>query len=235
MPGGVGGDVIKAFYFSKDYPDSKTIAITSVLIDRVLGLYSMVIFALVSMTYDLAHIEKIPTLHNLFFAVMALFLGFTLALSLLFSIQLYNTGKLHSLLRNFPFSDKLLKLYESFHLYGQEGRTVLKSILLSLMSQFVAIFFLFFVAQAIGFKDISLQTFLIVAPIGFMATAIPISPAGVGVGQAAFYYLFSIYSGQEGDVGAITITALQVANFIFGLFGAYFYIVRKNQQPHESI
>ena len=31
---------------------------------------------------------------------------------------------------------------------------------------------------------------LLIFPFGFLATVLPISPAGVGVGQMAFYYLF---------------------------------------------
>ncbi len=49
MPGGVGGDVVKSFYFHKDHPSSKVIALTSVLIDRVMGLYVMLLVGLTTM------------------------------------------------------------------------------------------------------------------------------------------------------------------------------------------
>lgn len=230
MPGGVGGDVIKAYYFAKDNPQNgRTVAITSVLIDRVLGLYAMIIFALSVMCLDVQHIVHTPALRTLLVLVSTLFVGFSIALSLLFSIKLYESKKLHQLFAKLPMADKINKLYESFHYYGNQGQRVFIAIILSLASQFFAVLFLYFTAHATGFGDIPFYTFLLVAPIGFMATAIPISPAGVGVGQAAFFYLFSLYLGKPSDVGAVTITAFQVANFLFGLIGAGFYISRKDK------
>lgn len=236
MPGGVGGDVIKSYYFAKDNKgSSRALAITSVLIDRILGLYAMTIFALLVMTIDMSHVFKIPVLKTLYVFILLLFVVFSIALSLLFSDKIFTSGLLHKLLSKLPFSQKLLKLYESFHLFGKKGTTVFLSILYSLVSQFTSVLFLYFVAQVTGFKDVPFNTFLIVAPIGFMATAVPISPAGIGVGQAAFYYLFNLYSGTESSVGAVTITALQVTNFAFGLIGAVFYISRKDKVNNQTL
>jgi uncharacterized membrane protein YbhN (UPF0104 family) len=82
-----------------------------------------------------------------------------------------------------------------------------------------------------GLNSMSWATYFLVAPLGFMATAIPISPAGVGVGQAAFYYLFNLYSGEKTDLGPTVITAYQVALFAFGVVGAVFYLQRKEKIP----
>lgn len=230
MPGGVGGDLIKAFYFAKDNPENgRTVAITSVLIDRVLGLYAMIIFALTVMFLDVEHILVTPALKTLLGLVCLLFIGFSVALALLFSDKVYQSGQLHNVIAKVPMSEKFLKLYESFHFYGKQGRRVFEAILLSLGSQFFAVCFLYYTAQVTGFPDVPFYTFLLVAPIGFMATAIPISPAGVGVGQAAFFYLFSLYLGKPSDVGAVSITAFQVANFCMGLIGAGVYISRKDK------
>jgi uncharacterized membrane protein YbhN (UPF0104 family) len=61
-----------------------------------------------------------------------------------------------------------------------------------------------------------------------MATAIPISPAGVGIGQAAFFFLFNEYLGHESDLGSVVITTYQIAQFILSLSGAIFNLARKN-------
>jgi len=224
MPGGVGGDVIKAYYFTRQNPGSKVIAITSVLMDRVLGLFSMILMALLVMVYDIDHITHVPSLMTLFWFIAGLFVAFSFGLALVFSQKLYDKKILSKLLHKLPLSEKLIKLYESMHLYGRQGRAILGVILLSLLSQTAAICFLYLVGNMAGFSDLHAKIYFLVAPLGFMATAIPISPAGVGVGQAAFYFLFNIYTGHTTEVGPTTITAYQVGTFLVSLLGAFFYL-----------
>lgn len=232
MPGGVGGDVVKAYYFTKDQPGSKVVAVTSVLMDRILGLFAMVFLALVVMIYDLQHIVRTPTLLTMFWFILSIFVIFVIALALVFSPLIYSHGTLKRIIQKLPLSTKLMKLYESMHLYGKDGKRFVLVILLSLTAQACSILFLYLAGTLAGFTDIPAKTYFLVAPLGFMATAIPISPAGVGVGQAAFYFLFNLYNGNTSDIGPTCITALQVGTFLASLPGAFFYLRRKDRvQP----
>ncbi len=75
-----------------------------------------------------------------------------------------------------------------------------------------------------GFQA-SIPTYLLAVPISFVVQAIPISPGGIGVGQAATFFLFNILEPDSGLAGASTTTAHQFIGFIFGLLGAIFYII----------
>jgi hypothetical protein len=231
VPGGVGGDLVKAYYFSKDHPESRMVAATSVLMDRVLGLYSMTLMAMLAMIFDYAHVQANPSLHVLWISLLALFIAFTAGLWMVFSQKLYQNGQLMRLLRALPMGTKFVRIYESLHSYGKDFRHVVFSVLLSLFAQTFSILFMILAGTVSGIIDMRWGTYFLVAPLGFMATAIPISPAGVGVGQFAFYYLFNLYSGRPSDLGPMVITASQVATFIFGLIGAFFYMQRKEKAP----
>lgn len=235
MPGGVGGDVIKAFYFTRDNPGSKVTAVTSVLMDRVIGLYAMTLMALVVMIIDFQHIVKTSALMTLFWFILALFLTFAVSLGLVFSPRIYNKGYLKKIIRKLPLAEKFMKLYESMHLYGRDGKRFFAVIVLSLIAQCFTILFLYLVGQVAGFSEVPMKTYFLVAPLGFMATAIPISPAGVGVGQAAFYFLFNLYLGEPSDIGPTTITAFQVGTFLISLTGAFFYLRRKDSRDMQNI
>lgn len=231
MPGGVGGDVIKAYYFTREFPGTKVVAATSVLMDRVLGLYAMILLALVVMIYDINHVTHVSTLTTLFYFIIALFIVFTIALGLVFSSHVYKTQLLKRVIRKLPLAEKFMKIYESLHLYGNSYTRIAQVILISLIAQSTAILFLYMVGLVSGFSDIPAKTYFLVAPLGFMATAIPISPAGVGVGQAAFYFLFNVYTGQSSEVGPTTITAFQVSSFVVSLAGAFFYM--RYKRPND--
>lgn len=235
MPGGVGGDVIKAYYFTREHPGSKVVAVTSVLMDRVLGLFAMTFLALVVMFYDVEHIWITPSLKTLFWAITLLFVFFVLGLGLVFSQKDSVRSTLQKIIRKLPLSEKLLKLYESMHLYGKDKRQLVIVVLISLASQACAIAFLYLAGYMAGFTDVPAKTFFLVAPLGFMATAIPISPAGVGVGQAAFYFLFNLYTGNQTEVGPTCITAFQVGTFLVSLLGAFFYLRRKDRIEPSQI
>lgn len=237
MPGGVGGDVVKAFYFYKDHPQSKAIAVSSVFVDRLLGLYTMLVMAIAAMIFDISHVMTIEVLKNLFFFFALIFVAFNIGLFFLFSRNPKLNEIVLSVVSKMPMKEKLQKLYTSGQLYGSQSALLVKVFCLSLFSQAIAISIMYLIGRYSGFADeASLSTYFLVTPIGFMATAIPISPAGVGVGQAAFYFLFNLYLGKTSELGPIVITVYQLLLLFFGLIGAYFYLVKsKKKDTLDSI
>lgn len=235
MPGGVGGDVVKAYYFGKDHPKARTEAITSVILDRVLGLYAMIFMAMAVMLWDHERVFASTTLRHLLTLISVLWVIASAGFLLVFSRRLKETGWLQSVLAKLPLSAKFLKLYETAHRFGLFRRRVILVLLLSLMSQSTTIVFLWVAGQAAGFTEVPLQIYFLAAPLGYMATAIPISPAGLGVGQAAFYVLFNLYLHQDSGVGATVITAQQVMTAIYGAAGAFFYIRRGERAPEQAV
>lgn len=231
MPGGVGGDVVKAYYFYKDHPQSKAIAVSSVFVDRLLGLYTIIFMALGAMIFDIQHVLGIEALKNLFYFFCLIFAIFNMGLFFLFSKNPKLNEIVLSVISIMPLKEKLQKLYISGQLYGSQPRLLLKVFSLSFITQVIAILIMYLIGQFSPFRDqVSLATYFLVTPIGFMATAIPISPAGVGVGQAAFYFLFNLYLGKETGLGPLVITVYQLLSLFFGLIGAYFYLVKSKKK-----
>ncbi|MFP5520341.1 MAG: lysylphosphatidylglycerol synthase transmembrane domain-containing protein [Bdellovibrionia bacterium] len=233
MPGGVGGDVVKAWYFHKDFPDSRVVAVSSVMIDRILGLYAMILLALSTMLFDLSYIFSIPVLKALFVVVSLVWLGFSLALVILFWPRLRESRRFEKLFTLIPLGAKLHKLYHSLHFYGSNKKLLVAGICLSLLSQFCAIGFLWLVANILNHNPIEFHTIAFVAPLGFITTALPISPAGIGVGQTAFYYLFNLYTNTTSSLGSVSITAFQIGQFCLALIGALLYVMKR--QKNESL
>lgn len=230
VPGGVGGDLIKAFYFYKDHSNSKLIAVSSVAVDRILGLYTMIIMALSVMIYDFNHIQNTTVLFKLFVAFCFIFVAFSIALFLLFTKRHFFQGLIHRAINFLPKKDKFLKLYSSTQLYGNSPSRLIQVVWYSLLAQVTCIFFLVLAGEVSGLaENTNWSTYFLVAPLGFMATAIPISPAGIGVGQAAFYFLFNNYLGYKSDLGPTITTAMQIFQLLYGLIGAIFYIQRKEK------
>lgn len=226
MPGGVGGDVVKGYYFTKAHPNARAVAITSVVMDRGLGLYAMVMMAVGAMLFNIGHVWDTPVLRSLFYFIAILAAGFTIALWAIFSRRIRRMRIIHDLLGRLPLGAKFQKLYDTAHAYGLHRGHVLGALGYSVIAQTFSILFLWGAGRAAGYGDVGAATYFLVAPLGFMATAIPISPAGVGVGQAAFLFLFNEHLGRETSLGPAVITSLQVSQLLFGLIGALLYVRR---------
>ncbi len=225
IPGGVGGDVIKSYYIAKENPERRLRAVLTIAMDRLLGLFSMLLMAIAAMFLVLEKTLTQPVLFLIFKILLFIFVSFMVAWSLVFSKRIFDSGFVQKFLIKLPKSEFFLKIYSSFGEYRHQKLAFFKAIILSFLAQAISIFYFVYLGQHLGFAEIPLTTYFFAVPVGFMITAIPISPAGVGVGQAAFLFLFNtISSAAPNSVGALIITGFQIFSFIFSMFGAIFYI-----------
>jgi uncharacterized protein (TIRG00374 family) len=224
MPGGVGGDLVKGYYIIRNSPQARLKAAMTVLMDRLVGLFIMLLMSIFLMLahWDLIHAR--PALQSVFWALLALTIAFFAGWVAVLSQRLYNTRWLHRIFGLLPARLRLLHIYEALAEYRHRKLNFLAALLLSLASQIVSVFFFVLAGQALGFHEIPLSVYFFVIPIGFMIQAIPISPAGVGVGQAALLFLFHAAVTHGAEVGPLTMTAYQVSLFAYGLLGALFYL-----------
>ena len=75
-----------------------------------------------------------------------------------------------------------------------------------------------------GAADVPTGYFFLLVPLGLVATAIPNSPAGIGVGQAAFFALFHIVSGLHAVAAANAFTVFQLTVILVSLSGFCWYV-----------
>jgi uncharacterized membrane protein YbhN (UPF0104 family) len=220
MPGGVGGDVMRGFYMAKINQQSKTAAAISVFVDRLVGLYAMIILALVAMLFFSQTFEK-PELKVTFVLLTVVFVVFTACWILLLSKRFHQ--------KQWIKNPKFLNIYESFVVYQNHKNLFFQAFALSMVSQIVSFFFFIFAGHGLGYPDVAIGVYFFVVPLGFMLISIPISIAGIGVGQAAFLFLFNMVLSTKSQIGPAVITAYQVSLFLYGLVGSYFYLSFKKQ------
>lgn len=222
MPGGVGGDVVKAYYLQKDLSASRTVAFTSVLMDRILGLYTTVLMAFTALLFEYfeSSFNK-EMIQNLLTWVAFLFAGLTSGLLVLIfwswsDKYLQATG----------LKGKIFRFMHACHIFIKNTRQIIVAIFFTMLTQGLAVIFFGWFLRVILGEAVDWLTLLFIVPVGFMIMAIPLTPAGIGVGQAAFYFLFQHFSSVSNQAGPAVITAFQLTQFIWALVGAYFYLTR---------
>lgn len=225
MPGGIGGDVIKAYYLQKDTGSTRTAAFSSALVDRVLGLYTAVLMAFAALVYEYL-VMPIPTalLKGLLIWVSLGFVGLNFGI-LLLKYWKWPEAYNHAA----GIIGKLFKFMHTCRTYLKNPGHILLAIALTVVGQLFTIVFFGWALRSILGESIEWSTLFFIVPVGFMVMAIPLTPAGVGVGQAAFYFLFQNFSKIDTQSGPAVITAFQFMQFLWGLLGAYFYLTRRSE------
>jgi len=71
---------------------------------------------------------------------------------------------------------------------------------------------------------LNIHSYFFIVPLGMITMSIPITPAGIGVGQAAFLKLFEWSLGTKTTIGADAVTIWQVLAIAISLVGSYFYV-----------
>lgn len=233
MPGGVGGDVVKGFYLLKDQNHRKLAAATTIFMDRIVGLYAMTFLAAIAVMLNWNFVMNKPELRAIATGIFAAFLIFTVSFAFAFSNRVHVSSTRQKLFSKLPFGARLAEIYTSIHAYSQNLKAFTFAFLLSLASQLVTVAVFKIIGEAMG-ESVPWVTYAFVIPIGLIATAIPISPAGVGVGQAVFLVLFTWKLGRQTTLGPNLATSYQVLVFLWGLVGAYFYFTRKKPVIEEA-
>jgi uncharacterized protein (TIRG00374 family) len=231
MPGGVGGDVIKGYYLLQDQPQRRLAAAISILVDRLVGFFIMVGTAFFALFLNWDSVSHSGELTSIAISVTVLFTAFVaffaLALSRRLGRMVFSARFGHFLFVQMPGGEKLRRIYDLVHSYRNHPGVLLKAGILSALTQIPNVGLFYFVGLAMGVHEIPLAVYFFLVPVGTVVLALPISPAGIGVGQAAFFFLFSLYLGKSSQLGATAVTLMQVMSFAWGLLGAYFYLLRK--------
>lgn len=221
MPGGVGGDVVKAGYLMRENAGKKWFIGWSILVDRIFGMSALLLYSGVTGVLFSSHLNA--TLKASFLSLsLAILLGFV---TLLLILILSPKDRIEALLKSHPLLEKVL---HPLFFFFQKPKQMILPFLLSLISQGAVIamggFLIFYLNVEMPYWIL-----LLVFPFGFLATILPIAPAGVGVGQMAFYYLFHEVA-QKGEFGVLTITYFQAVQFLLGLLGGLIFVLYKKRE-----
>lgn len=216
MPSAIGGDIIKAYYAGK-VAHSKSRAYMCVFMDRLTGLFSFAGLGLIALIVGWNSVN-VPGVRRsvavfVIVCVMAAFVSLNAAVAKFVSKIL---AKIH--FKN--IGQKLIEIYEILHSYKNRTTVIIKSIVISLVSQstyFLVIYILFISVHC----DISLKLVFLVMPLVCVVTLLP-SLGGLGLREGAIVALFGPIIGMEKAFGVGIL--LFVILFIISIVGGIIYI-----------
>lgn len=220
LPGAAGGDIARSFYATRENRGRRTEIITVVILDRVIGLFSMLLLPLLFAPMFPKLIQSVPVLRYLL-ATVAL-----LAACLLvgFLVCLWNQSILKPLGRNaFGFSrwrSLVVRGLETIRAYRRSPGTLISALGASMLANLSLIGVTALGVKLVNPSGLEMKMCLVI-PMGYIANSLPLTPGGLGVGETAFNALFDI-TGLHG--GAEALLCWRIWSLFVGILGLFFYL-----------
>lgn len=229
VPGSTGGDVVKAYYAAQR-TKVPTKAVVSVFVDRLVGLFALVLFAAMFLFFGPSR-EGFGQAKALVAGVLgAAVIGGVLVLS----SRVRRALGIVALLRRLPFQGVLKEIDAAIRLYRRHPGSLGLGFLVSFFNHAGNATCVFLLARALGLSEIRLtDVFPLVSVIGLLC-AIPLLPGGWGVGELAFAYFFGQIGVAPSEAVGLSVV-WRLANLTVSLPGGALWMLSRDHVKRSQM
>jgi glycosyltransferase 2 family protein len=237
LPGGVGGDIVKAAFIARGQ-SRRTVAVATVLLDRAIALWGLIWFETFfgacfwwtgSLQGEVG--DRLRTIVMLAAGIVGLSLIFCVILAVLparrarrFAMRLNHIPKVGHVAAEF---------WRAVWMYRGKPKSVLFALLLSWIGHVGFVLTFYFSARTLWDANQipPLQDHFLIVPVGMVMNSVPLFPGGAGIGEAAYGWLYELLEkpASRGILGSLF---QRVIFWVLGLAGYLVYLRMKPElQP----
>lgn len=259
--GTAGGDVMKAYCAARETHHKKTEAVVTVFVDRVVGLWAMLVFATIMLgpnlrlferlglrrAFNRVFVEPAQGLSELFHigshepivSATVMLLGMTFLASV-FVFLAFRGGVsrgwagARAWLRRLPKGDWLERSLESCRKFGQERGFLSRALGLSMVLNLLCVLQWWVLSRGLGMQ-VPLLALCLVVPTVICLAAVPISPSGIGVREYLFVQLLAAAATGPDPTKSLSLSLLALVGSLFwSLVGGVVYALFKQKHHLAS-
>jgi len=228
--GATGGDLMKAYYAARETRQKKTEAVVTVFVDRLIGLWAMLLFA----TFMMA--PNIPLLfeHQRLRPLALLVLGMTAACSVLVYLAFWGGlskrwSSARSWLRKLPKGTSLEHSLNSCRPFGKEPYFLSRTLGISMLLNAACVLQFWIISHGLDLR-IDPVILLLIVPMIICISALPITPSGLGVRENLFVLMLATPAINVPATSALSLSLLAYAGWLFwSLIGGLVYLAFKQK------
>ena len=208
--GSTGGDLLKAYFAAAETAQKKAEAVTTVVVDRLLGLFAMLLFVSLMALAN----WNIVMSQQRFITVMLVVLGMLFVSGLVVVLSFWAVPnkprlKFEAFLARLPKGEVLVRCIEACHAFGEKPgflpRVLGWSMLLSLACVLQIVALGFGLGQPMGEH---FRVLLLIVPAIICISALPITPSGIGVRENLYVFAAERHRDRHrGQDGIVTLAA----------------------------
>lgn len=229
IPGGTGGDVTKLYYLTSRSKGRAIEIATALLVDRIVAFLTLLVLILTLIAFQPALLRSVPLVRWLAIAAAAVVLVVSGGMLILWSDRLRGSRLFRWLTSELPLARYIVRAADAIYGFRRNRSSLAIAAFWCLAGHFVLAVSLG-LTGAVLLSGVSALVASTLALLGIIANVLPVTPGGLGVGEAATETIFRA-AGASG--GAIVIVAWRIGNLAISVLGGAFYMygMKDNRQP----
>ncbi len=222
LPTSIGGDVVRIYRLIKEIED-RTIAFSSVIIERMMGIAATLFLAIIALFFVSHEFHS----NRLLYLAVALFITIIVFFFVLIRNRPFRLLlKIFDKFTIFKLGEKFNKLFEAVHYFREHWRYLVFVFLLSLASQSTVVLMNYSLALAFGI-EVSLSYLFLVVPVTFVLTMLP-SINGVGIRDLGYVSLLARVGVSNAAAISLSFMNLLIPMFI-SIWGAVLFVFQRKK------
>ncbi len=228
-PGAIGGDLVKAVLMVREQTERRTVAVATILLDRILGMLALLIVGACASLFVEQDIERLNEITTVMWGCcIAGLIGLVVMLH-----PATPTSWWLRLLQKLPKVGGIVTdVATAISMYQSRRRVVALTMVISIFGHFGIISSFYFCARAIApLTDVPgyVTHLLLIPPAEIVGVFVP-TPGGLGALEGAVQTAYQL-AGATGGVGLLAAGAYRATTiFIAGIGGLYYAAARRQIQ-----
>jgi uncharacterized protein (TIRG00374 family) len=214
LPGGISGDAVRAYLFMKAVPGHRLPILGAMVLDRVLGLVSMVFLGFIAACYMAINVPFIRPYLLGFAAIFFTLIGGVALLHFIGGRHTHETTAAEGLVER--IWAKLTSIIASLRIHEYPARALTFVVLQSMVIHLLAVA-LIYICSVYASSGLDFLRVFVATPIGLLVNAIPLSPGGLGIGENAFELLYKTIGGRNGATSFLLARVFLYSPALIGL------------------
>lgn len=226
-PGAVGGDVVKAVLMAREQHGRRSVAVATILLDRILGLMGLLMVGAGATLLVADDIERRELIVKVLWG--GSIAGLT-GLAVMLHPSTPNSWWMKLLIRIPKVGAIISDIADGISLYQQRRRVVALTVVLSIIGHFGIISSFYCCARVVATQaeTPSYVTHLLLIPLAEIVGVIVPVPGGVGALEAAVQESYRL-AGAIPGIGLLAAGAYRVTTILVAAIGSVYYLASKRQ------
>jgi glycosyltransferase 2 family protein len=231
LPGGVGGDLVKAGFLAREQPGRRTEAALTVLVDRIVGLYGLFLLATGAILFTgMWHFDS----DDVRFACRAMFwcAGVSTLLLAISALPGFSQGPISSWLHGLPRVGPFIeRLNHASRMYYRHWSVLPFAVVLTIVAQILYAIAFWLIARGLLSNVPTLGQHLVIVPMAMITGVLPLAPNGLGTFEALVDIMYGQLMGTAAIAGAGFLVSLgyRLVTIAIAIVGAIIYFVNRRE------
>jgi glycosyltransferase 2 family protein len=235
--GSVGGDLFKSYYAARETHHKKVEAVVTVAVDRVIGLFSMLVMACV---FLLPNLDFVLVADRKVKLVIWIVLGMTAACTVFILVSFWGgvtrtIPKAREWLRKLPKGREIERSIEAFRTFGRDKTFFFRVLPVAMAANLLCVVLVLLLVHGFGL-DVPFHMLSLIVMVATCISSLPITPSGLGVRENLYVMFLAAPPISIKPAEGLLISLVGYGTSLFwSMIGGFVYMLVKDKEHLTEI